>query len=35
VDTLDTTEVLSLDLVHKTEGIEKLAHQIKMLMQGS
>ena len=35
VDALDTTEVLSLDLVHKTESIEKLAHQIKMLMQGS
>jgi hypothetical protein len=35
VDDLDTTEVLSLDLVHKAEGIEKLAHQIKTLMQGS
>ncbi|MGB6198532.1 MAG: hypothetical protein WBF35_03170 [Candidatus Acidiferrales bacterium] len=33
VDTLDTTEVLSLDLVHKTEAIEKLAHSMKMLMQ--
>ena len=33
VDSLDTTEVLSLDLVHKAEGIEKLAHQIKSLMQ--
>ncbi|MGB6429205.1 MAG: hypothetical protein WBF06_01355 [Candidatus Acidiferrales bacterium] len=35
VDSLDTTEVLSLDLIHKAEGIEKLAHQIKTLMQGS
>jgi hypothetical protein len=35
VDELDTTEVLSLDLLHETEGIEKLAHQIKTLMQGS
>ena len=35
VDALDTTEVLSLDLVHKAESIEKLAHQIKTLMQGS
>ena len=35
VDSLDTTEVLSLDLIHKAESIEKLAHQIKTLMQGS
>jgi len=34
VDTLDTTKVLSLDLVHKAEAIEKLAHQIKTLAQG-
>jgi hypothetical protein len=33
VDALDTTEVLSLDLVHKAENIEKLAHQMKTLMQ--
>jgi hypothetical protein len=33
VDSLDTTQVLSLDVVHKAEGIEKLAHQVKMLMQ--
>jgi hypothetical protein len=33
VDALDTTEVLSLDLVHKAESIEKLAHQMKELMQ--
>jgi hypothetical protein len=35
VDSLDTTEVLSLDLVHKAEGIEKLARQMKSLMQAS
>jgi hypothetical protein len=34
VDTLDTTQILSLDLVHKAEAIEKLAHQIKTLAQG-
>ena len=34
VDSLDTTQVLSLDLIHKAEAIEKLAHQIKTLMQG-
>jgi hypothetical protein len=33
LDALDTTEVLSLDLVHKAEAIEKLAHQMKELLQ--
>jgi hypothetical protein len=34
VDALDTTQILSLDLVHKAEAIEKLAHQIKTIAQG-
>jgi hypothetical protein len=31
VDTIDSSSVLSMDLVHKAEEIEKLAHQIKTL----
>ena len=34
VDAVDTTKVLSLDLVHKADAIEKLAHRIKTLAQG-
>jgi hypothetical protein len=34
IDELDTTKVLSLDLIHQAEAIEKLAHQIKTLAQG-
>ncbi|HYB60066.1 MAG TPA: hypothetical protein VEH50_01170 [Methylomirabilota bacterium] len=35
VDTIDSANVLSLDLVHKAEQIEKLAHQIKTLARGA
>jgi hypothetical protein len=35
VDTIDSSNVLSMDLVHKAEAIEKLAHQIKTLASGA
>jgi hypothetical protein len=34
LDDSDTKEVLSLDVVHKTEEIEKLAKQIRSLVRG-
>ena len=35
VDTIDSANVLSMDLIHKAEEIEKLAHQIKTLARGA
>jgi uncharacterized protein YoxC len=35
VDTINSANVLSMDLVHKAEEIEKLAHQIKTLARGA
>jgi ABC-type transporter Mla subunit MlaD len=34
VDTIDSANVLSMDLIHKAEEIEKLARQIKTLARG-
>jgi hypothetical protein len=34
LDDADTKEVLSLDVVHKTDEIEKLAKQIRSLVRG-
>lgn len=34
VDTIDSSNVLSMELIHKAEEIEKLAHQIKTLARG-
>ena len=34
LDDSDTKEILSLDVVHKTEEIEKLAKQIRSLVRG-
>jgi hypothetical protein len=34
LDEADTKEVLSLDVVHKTDEIEKLAKQIRSLVRG-
>lgn len=35
LDESDTKEVLSLDVVHKTDEIEKLAKQIRSLVRGN
>jgi hypothetical protein len=34
LDDSDTKEVLSLDVVHKTDEIERLAKQIRSLVKG-
>ncbi|MGO9640200.1 MAG: hypothetical protein ACLP1Y_02695 [Candidatus Acidiferrales bacterium] len=35
VNTIDSANFLSMDLIHKAEEIEKLAHQIKTLARGA